>query len=86
MRKKKTRICDCTELKVWAALYVEGEAPPTIRQLLLLHIQTCRACAQLVHSLQRTVDLCRLQPNCDMPAQAHEKLWGALKKHLKPKK
>ncbi|NPV14845.1 hypothetical protein HPY86_07955 [candidate division WOR-3 bacterium] len=86
MRKKKTQICDCTELKAWAALYVEGEAPATIRQHLLLHIQTCRACAQLVRSLQRTVDFCRLQPGCHMPAQAHEKLWDTLNKHLKRKK
>lgn len=85
-KKKQKQTCECAELEAWAALYVEGEAPAVIKQHLLLHIQTCRSCARLVRSLQRTVHYCHLETGCEIPARAHEKLWDILKRHLKPQK
>ncbi|MGQ9678785.1 MAG: anti-sigma factor family protein [bacterium] len=88
MKKKKHKngTCECAELRAWAALYVEGETPEVIKQHLLLHIQNCRSCAKLVRSLQRTVNYCRLETDCEVPDQAHEKLWHLLERHLKSRK
>ncbi len=86
MKKKDSETIDCVKITKWAASYVEGELPATIKQTILLHIQTCRSCAQLVHDLQRTVAYCRLEPGCCVPPDVHEKLWATLNKHLKRKK
>lgn len=85
-RKKQHKTWECSELTKWVALYVEGEVPAVIKQHLLLHIQTCRSCSRLVRSLQRTVNYCHLETDCEIPARVHEKLWDVLRKHLKPKK
>lgn len=93
MQKKKPRApqpdalgeCgECAELESWVGLYLEGEAPAEIKQHLLIHIQTCRACARLVRTVQRTIHFCRLEPGWDVPSDVHERLWTTIKHRLKP--
>lgn len=82
MKKKGKMLkatCDCAELEEWAVLYVDGEVSGEIRERLLIHIQTCSNCAQLVRSLQRTVHYCQIECGWDVPQKAHERLWQTLR-------
>lgn len=71
--------CDCVELQEWALLFVEGELPDESRCQLLVHIQTCTACARLVRTLKKTVHLCRLEPGTVVPEKTHRQLWQTIR-------
>ncbi len=82
MKKKRTQKitqpCDCAELEDWIALYIENEAPAAIRKEIVLHLQTCRACATLVRTLRRTIAYCQIETDWEVPANAHKRLWQRL--------
>jgi len=80
--KKEAGICECLEIQEWAVRFVEGDLGEKERQELLIHIQSCYQCARLVRSLKRTVHLCQLIPNYDVPEHTHHRLWENLKKAI----
>ncbi len=82
--KDEGKSCDteCVQISQWVAFYIEGEAAPEIRQQLLIHIQSCAACARLVRSLKRLVDYCSIEPGWDVPERAHKLLWEALRQNF----
>ena len=74
---------DCQELVDWLVQYIEGEMELEAQRQLLLHIQTCRQCAEILRSMKRTVHFCHLQPSCEMPRAVHEELWVSIRREIR---
>jgi anti-sigma factor RsiW len=74
---------DCQELVEWLAQYIEGEMAAEAQRQLLLHIQTCHACAEMLRSMKRTVHYCHLQPSCEIPQTVHEELWVCIRREIR---
>lgn len=83
MKPMDTNSCpDCRELADWAAEFVDGEMSPEARRELLLHIQSCRECAELLRSMKRLVHYCTLVPNCEVPQSVHQQLWFSIRREI----
>ncbi|MBM3314230.1 hypothetical protein FJY71_00100 [candidate division WOR-3 bacterium] len=79
-RQRPANECaDCLELDALIAQYLEGEERQQARAELMVHVTSCRHCAELVRSLKRVVHYCRMEPGCDVPTVVHEELWQVIR-------
>lgn len=50
---------DCKEIFELLSEYVDAELPPELCESLEKHIEGCGPCVEFLHSLEKTVELCR---------------------------
>jgi anti-sigma factor RsiW len=83
MNEENGNYCtDCQELVEWVAEYLEGEMDPETQRQLLVHVQTCRRCAEMLRSMKRLVNYCQLEPNCEVPRTVHQELWVSIRREI----
>ncbi len=83
MEENNGNFCtDCQELVEWVAEYLEGEMDSEARRQLLVHIQGCRTCAEMLRSMKRLVHYCHLEPNCEVPPAVHQELWISIRHEI----
>jgi len=78
-----TERIECSEFEALIVDYIEGESTPDARRRIMVHLQSCRGCAGLFWSVKRTVTYCRMENCRELPPEARNSLWDALRREFK---
>lgn len=64
---------DCKEIFELLSEYIDAELPPELCDSLRSHIEGCGPCVEFLHSLEKTIELCkRYRPDVAPPPLAEQ--------------